>query len=328
MSDGTNKHTSFVSENTAAVRYTSVPSQIWKNISVKPFVKWAGGKTQLLPTIHEAYPEELGRSITKYAEPFVGGGAVLFDILSTYHLEKIFISDVNAELINTYCIIRDDCDALISSLCEMKKKYIPKSNEERKELFYEYRTRFNDLKKSGEDRIELAAHFIFLNKTCFNGLYRVNRKGEFNVPIGSYKNPAILDEENLRNISHLLKDVEIVCGDYRESLDFIDEQTFVYIDPPYRPLSVTSSFTEYAEGDFNDDSQRGLAEFVRIIDKKGAKVLLSNSDPKNVNPEDEFFDELYAGFLIQRISASRMINSKGTARGKISEILVSNYLEV
>ena len=231
MSDGTNKHTSFVSENTAAVRYTSVPSQIWKNISVKPFVKWAGGKTQLLPTIHEAYPEELGRSITKYAEPFVGGGAVLFDILSTYHLEKIFISDVNAELINTYCVIRDDCDALISSLCEMKKKYIPKSNEERKELFYEYRTRFNDLKKSGEDRIELAAHFIFLNKTCFNGLYRVNRKGEFNVPVGSYKNPAILDEENLRNISHLLKDVEIVCGDYRESLDFIDEQTFVYIDP-------------------------------------------------------------------------------------------------
>lgn len=328
MSDGTNKQASFVSENTAAVRYTSVPSSIWKNISVKPFVKWAGGKTQLLPTIREAYPDELGVSITKYAEPFVGGGAVLFDILSTYHLEKIFISDVNAELINTYSVIRDDCESLISSLCEMKERYVPKSDEERKVLFYEYRTRFNYLKKSGENRVELAAHFIFLNKTCFNGLYRVNRKGEFNVPVGSYKNPAILDEENLRNISLLLKGVEIVCGDYRQSLDFIDEQTFVYIDPPYRPLSVTSSFTEYAEGDFNDDSQRELAEFVRVIDKKGAKVLLSNSDPKNANPEDEFFDELYAGFLIQRISASRMINSKGTARGKISEILVSNYLEV
>ena len=328
MSEGLKKQTTFVSENTAAVVYTPSTPSIWRDLHVKPFVKWAGGKTQLLPTIREAYPEELGLSITKYAEPFVGGGAVLFDILSRYHLERIYISDINAELINTYCVIRDDCESLISSLHEMKVKYIPKSDEERKELFYEYRSRFNHLKKSGENRVELAAHFIFLNKTCFNGLYRVNRKGEFNVPVGSYKNPAILDEENLRNISLLLKGVEIVCGNYRQSLDFIDEQTFVYIDPPYRPLSVTSSFTEYAEGDFNDDSQRKLVEFVRVIDKKGAKFLLSNSDPKNADPKDEFFDELYADFLIQRISASRMINSKGTARGKISEILVSNYLEV
>ena len=328
MSEGFKKNTAFVSENTEAVIYTPSNNSFWKNIPVKPFVKWAGGKTQLLPTIRDAYPEELGASITKYAEPFIGGGAVLFDILSRYHLEKIYISDVNAELINTYCVIRDECEALISSLSALKENYIPKSNEDRKELFYECRTRFNILKKTEENKVELAALFIFLNRTCFNGLYRVNRKGEFNVPIGSYKNPAILDEDNLRNLSQALKRVEIVCADYRQSLDFIDEQTFVYIDPPYRPLSETSSFTEYAEGDFNDEAQRGLAEFVKQIDKKGAKVLLSNSDPKNADPKDEFFDELYADFLIQRISASRMINSKGTARGKISEILVSNYLEV
>lgn len=328
MGNGIKKNTAFVSENTEAVTYTPSNNYFWKNIPVKPFVKWAGGKTQLLPTIRDAYPEELGESITKYAEPFIGGGAVLFDILSRYHLEKIYISDVNAELINTYCVIRDECEALISSLSVLKENYIPKSNEDRKELFYECRTRFNILKKTEENKVELAALFIFLNRTCFNGLYRVNRKGEFNVPIGSYKNPAILDEDNLRNLSQALKRVEIVCADYRQSLDFIDEQTFVYIDPPYRPLSETSSFTEYAEGDFNDEAQRGLAEFVKQIDKKGAKVLLSNSDPKNADPKDEFFDELYADFLIQRISASRMINSKGTARGKISEILVSNYLEV
>lgn len=328
MTDGLKEHTAFVSENTAAVTYTPSSSHIWKDNRVKPFVKWAGGKTQLLPTIRDSYPEELGTSITKYAEPFIGGGAVLFDILSRYHLEKIYISDVNAELINTYCVIRDECETLISSLSALKENYIPKSNEDRKELFYECRTRFNILKKTGENKVELATLFIFLNRTCFNGLYRVNRKGEFNVPIGSYKNPAILDEDNLRNLSQALKRVEIVCADYHQSLDFIDEQTFVYIDPPYRPLSDTSSFTEYAEGDFNDEAQKGLAEFVKQIDKKGAKVLLSNSDPKNADPKDEFFDELYADFLIQRISASRMINSKGTARGKISEILVSNYLEV
>lgn len=327
MSEGVKRKTAFVSENTTAVSYSSSPSPFRGRVQVKPFVKWAGGKKQLLPIIREAYPPELGKTITKYVEPFVGGGAVLFDILSTHTLEKIYISDVNAELINTYRVIRDECEPLISLLADMETEYLQKSKEEQKEIFYEHRKCFNFLKKSGINHIELAAHFIFLNRTCFNGLYRVNRKGEFNVPIGSYKNPTILDEENLRNLSEALKGVEIVCADFTDSLDFIDEATFVYIDPPYRPLTNTASFTEYAESDFNDESQRRLAEFVRVIDKKGAKVLLSNSDPKNANPDDEFFDELYAGFLIQRISAARMINSKGTARGKISEILVSNYLE-
>ena len=325
MSEGLKEHTVFVSENTAAVTYTSSLSPLWKDLRVKPFVKWAGGKTQLLPTLSDAYPEELGASITKYAEPFVGGGAVLFDILSRYRLEKIYISDVNAELINTYCVIRDECEALISSLSVLKENYISKSNEERKELFYECRSRFNLIKKTGENKVELAALFIFLNRTCFNGLYRVNRNGVFNVPIGSYKNPGILDEENLRNLSQALKGVEIVCADYHQSFDFIDEQTFVYIDPPYRPLSETSSFTKYAEGDFNDEAQRGLAEFVKQIDKKGAKILLSNSDPKNADPKDEFFDELYSGFIIRRILASRMINSNAEARGKIKELLISNF---
>lgn len=332
----------FVSENTAAVTYTTSPASLCRvKPDAKPFVKWAGGKKQLLPIICMSYPHGLESTVTKYAEPFVGGGAVLFDILNRYDLEKIYISDINTELITTYKIIRDNCEPLIQLLKSMRDEYVPQSNDARKEIFYTYRTRFNTLKKTlsqsyeelesfnqlENKRIELAALFIFLNRTCFNGLYRVNQKGEFNVPIGSYKNPSIFDEDVLRSISAALKNVEIICADYRESLDFIDEKTFVYIDPPYRPLTKTANFTSYSENEFDDNAQIALAEFVRLIDEKGAKVLLSNSDPKNTDPNDDFFDELYKGFTIQRVTASRMINSKGNSRGKIREILVTNYFE-
>lgn len=293
---------------------------------IKPFVKWAGGKKQLLPVIHSAYPEELGTRITRYAEPFVGGGAVLYDILSNYKLDEIYISDVNSELISTYLAIRDNCDSLISLLSDMQNDYLAKPDEERTVYFGEKRKEFNLLKNSsGKNTAEIGALFIFLNRTCFNGLYRVNSKNEFNVPAGRYKNPVILNEKNLRNVSLALKNVEIVCGDFRKALTFIDEKTFVYLDPPYRPLSTTASFTSYAKDEFNDEEQKALAAFAREIDARGAKFLLSNSDPKNTNPDDNFFDDLYAGFTIRRVDAVRMINSKADKRGKITELLISNY---
>lgn len=196
---------------------------------VKPFLKWAGGKGQLLSEIEKYYPFEDGK-ITRYAEPFVGGGAVLFDILSKYDLDEVYISDINAELINTYRIIRDDIDELIDMLMVMQKEFVPMSTEDRKAYYSTKRERFNDLKVNGNENIniEKAALMIFLNKTCFNGLFRVNRKGFFNVPMGAYKNPMICDKENLHAVSEKLQNVTIVCGDYRKSADFIDDSTFVY----------------------------------------------------------------------------------------------------
>ena len=166
---------------------------------------------------------------------------------------------------------------------------------------------------------------IFLNKTCFNGLCRVNKKGLFNVPMGAYKNPLICDEKNLRAVSEKLQNVKIVCGDYRKSAEFIDEHTFVYFDPPYRPLTETASFTAYTENLFNDEEQIELAEFVESMHKKGAKVVVSNSDPKNSNTEDDFFDKIYSAHKIKRVEATRMINCNSEARGKIKELLISNF---
>ena len=294
--------------------------------AVRPFLKWAGGKGQLIKEIAEYYPFS-DCSITKYAEPFIGGGAVLFDILNKYALSEVYISDVNSELINTYLVIRDDVDALIEKLFFMQQKFISLDMEQRKEYYQEKRDVFNDMKINGEgsNNIERAALMIFLNKTCFNGLFRVNKKGLFNVPMGSYKNPLICDEENLRAVSEIIQNVTIVCGDYKKSADFIDEKTFVYFDPPYRPLNATSSFTSYTENMFNDDEQRELARFVDDMHRRGAKIVVSNSDPKNSNQKDDFFDDIYKLYSIKRIEANRMINSKGSARGKINELLISNY---
>ena len=301
-------------------------NRYYPRIPIKPFVKWAGGKGQLLPYIRRAYPKGFGTEITRYAEPFIGGGAVLCDVLSNFSLDEIFISDINAELINTYTCIRDNCTSLIEILDDWERTYLAASPELRKEIFSAQRDRYNSLKMNDrQDSILLAALFIFLNKTCFNGLYRVNRKGFFNVPIGAYKKPKTCDEANLRNLSKVLQPVTILCGDYRCSESFIDEHTFVYFDPPYRPITTTSNFTSYTEMEFDDNAQNELAEYVRVLDAKGAKVLISNSDPKNADPNDTFFDELYAGLCIERISANRMINSNSALRGKVTELLISNY---
>ena len=294
--------------------------------SVKPFLKWAGGKGQLIKEIEKYYPFE-NVKINKYAEPFVGGGAVLFDILSKFDLDEIYISDINAELINTYIIVRDYIDKLIHLLISYQEDYVPLDTDNRKKYYIAKRERFNDIKVNGNeaDNIEKAALMIFLNKTCFNGLFRVNKKGLFNVPMGSYKNPMICDEDNLRAVSEKLQNVTIICGDYRESADFIDENTFVYFDPPYRPITDTASFTAYTENLFNDEEQIELAKFVDDMHKKGAKMVISNSDPKNSNAEDNFFENIYSSHKINRVEATRMINCNSEARGKIKELLISNF---
>ncbi len=292
---------------------------------VKPFLKWAGGKGQALREIEKYYPFE-DKNFTKYAEPFVGGGAVLFDILDKFDLEEIYINDKNAELINTYKVIRDNVPDLLAHLSKYQEEFVPLETEGRKLYYARRRDRFNEigLRKAAE-KIEKAALLIFLNKTCFNGLYRVNRKGVYNVPMGAYKNPLICDEKNLRAVSEKLQNVTIDCTDYKASAKFIDSRTFVYFDPPYKPLTNTSAFTAYTENLFTDKEQVELAMFVNQMTGRGAKVLVSNSDPKNVDSENDFFEIIYSRLKIKRIEAARMINSKASARGKISELLISNF---
>ncbi len=293
-------------------------------IALKPFVKWVGGKSQLINELEKMLPADGKKVLTKYCEPMVGGGALFFNILSKYDFEQFYISDINAELINAYQVIKSDVDSLIEKLQEMQMLFYPMNENGRKFYYYSIRDKFNKLQLHETTIIEKAAYFIFLNKTCFNGLYRVNRKGQFNVPMGAYKNPMICDEENLRNINKVLQNVTIVCGDYSLSQQFIDKDTFVYLDPPYRPLSETSAFTSYNSDTFDDNEQIRLAKFIDEVNASGAKIVLSNSDPKNVNPEDTFFDELYKAYQIKRVSATRMINSKADNRGKINELLICN----
>ena len=291
---------------------------------LKPFVKWAGGKTGLLAQLRRAYPPELGTTVRRYCEPFVGGGAVLFDILSSYTLDEVYICDSNREIINVYRAVQCGVEELTARLKLLQQCYHALDSNGRQALYYGMRDCFNALDLAEEINFEKAALFIFLNRTCFNGLYRVNKSGKFNVPIGAYKKPLICDEANFKLISKALSGVQIHCGDYSESLGFIDSGTFVYIDPPYRPLSRSSSFTAYNTASFDEAEQIRLAEFVDSLDSRGARVLLSNSDPKNMNTQDDFFEELYEGFNIARVSARRAINSKAESRGKISELLISN----
>ena len=246
---------------------------------VRPFLKWAGGKGQLLAEISKYYPFD-GKTVTRYAEPLVGGGAVLFDILNKYELEAVYISDINAELINTYKAVRDSADELIEQLEKLQAGYLPLDTESRRAVYITNRERFNSLTLGSDVDVEKAALMIFLNRTCFNGLYRVNRRGQFNVPIGSYKNPLICDAENLHAVSEKLKNVEIVCDDYSRAADFIDERTFVYFDPPYRPLTETAKFTSYNKSEFDDDEQMRLVAFFNQLRVKGAKIAVNSSDPK------------------------------------------------
>ena len=295
---------------------------------VRPFVKWAGGKGSLIPQITKYYPFELknGR-IEKYVEPFVGGGAVLIDILQKYEVQEAYAFDINKDLINCYNVIKFNVEDLIQKLEKKEKEFLSLDNEKRKNYFYDVREEYNSYILEAESNVKRASEFIFLNRTCFNGLYRVNRNGKFNVPFGKYKNPTICDSSNLRNLSKLIKDVLFEYGDYKKSEEIIDRNTFVYFDPPYRPLSDTSGFTSYTKEDFNDEKQKELAEYFNLLSTRNAKLMLSNSNPKNVNENDNFFEDIYRGFNINEVSAKRMINSNSEGRGEISELLITNYEE-
>ena len=289
----------------------------------KPFVKWVGGKTQLLGEIEKSLPGNFASiNDAVYVEPFVGGGAVLFWILQKYsNISHAVINDINPDLINVYRVIKDFPNALISVLRQYQDSYICMNEEERKEFYLSKRMAFNKKVVSKE---EMAALFIFLNRTCFNGLYRVNAKGEFNVPHGKYSNPKICDEVNLLAVSRLLQNVTILCGDFSETLQYATDKSLFYFDPPYRPLSETSSFTSYAKEGFNDDEQKRLGEFCVEISKKHAMFVASNSDPQGQNPNEDFFYKLYSKFRIRKVQATRLINANPNGRGKLSEIMITN----
>ena len=293
---------------------------------VRPFVKWAGGKGSLISQLNNFYPFELENGIIrKYVEPFVGGGAVLIDILQKYDIKEVYAFDINIDLINCYKVIQKNVEYLIEELDKKQNEYLKLEMDERQKYFYSVRKEYNSYKLEKELDIKRASEFIFLNRTCFNGLYRVNKNGEFNVPSGKYKNPTICDSKNLRNLSYLIRNVYFEYGDYKKSSKYIDDKTFVYFDPPYRPLSVTSAFTSYTKEDFNDENQKELARYYEELHRKNAKLMLSNSNPKNINKEDTFFEEIYKGFNINEVFAKRMINADSAGRGKISELLIINY---
>lgn len=300
-------------------------------IKATPFLKWAGGKRQLINKIDENLPLEIKQTgqIDLYIEPFVGGGAIFFHLLSNYSVKKSIINDINPDLILCYKVIKLFPDELIKKLKKIEKEYLLQDEEGRKNYFYnKLRIPYNKMRvdylvPNSKTWVNKVALLISLNKTCFNGLYRQNSKGEFNVPFGKYKNPKILDEANIKNIHSLLQKTEIKCGSYDTIKIPKKSKAFVYFDPPYRPLNKTSSFTKYSKEDFNDEDQKSLSIFFKKLHKERHLLLLSNSDTK-----DNFFENLYKGFDIQHVSAKRSINSNAANRGKIHELLIKNYKSI
>jgi DNA adenine methylase len=296
-------------------------------MKAKPFIKWVGGKGQLIEQLESLLPVnfEKEKEVT-YIEPFVGGGAMLFYMLQNFpNITHAVINDINPDLVCCYKTVRDNVEDLIPSLSEIQKRYYEFSDMElKREMYMQVRDRYNT---KNLDPIENTTLFFFLNRTCFNGLYRVNKRGFFNVPCGRYLQPQICDEETLRADSKLLQKVEILCGDFEQTIEYAKGKTLFYFDPPYRPLSDTSSFNDYTKEAFNDDSQIRLKSFCDKVSQSGYQFMLSNSDCKGKNELDNFFDALYADYEIERVWASRNVNANGAKRGKIKEILVHNYLE-
>ncbi len=297
-------------------------------MTAKPFLKWAGGKTQLIEQIKRQLPNIVNENEFTFIEPFVGSGAVLFWVLREFpNVKKAIINDINLDLTETYQTIKNDVSELIEILSKWENEYhsLTEKAEEKKEYYYQKREAFN---KRNSSQIKQSALFIFLNRTCFNGLYRVNRKNEFNVPMGSYKKPQICNQENLLAVSEALQKVEILNGDFSETINYATENTFFYFDPPYKPLSETSSFNSYAKDEFNDLEQIRLKEFCDKLDRKGYQWILSNSDVKGKNPDDNFFDDLFENYQINRVLAKRSINANPEKRGQLTELLITNQREV
>lgn len=295
----------------------------------KPFIKWVGGKSQLLQQLERHLPPELYEKDFTYIEPFVGGGAMLFFMLQNFpNIKRVVINDINRNLTIAYKAIKDEPEGLIYRLKHIEQMYSLITDYEEQRTFYlEMRSHFNEDELNNIDKTALL---IFLNRTCFNGLYRENSKGKFNVPFGRYNNPMICNEDVIFADSKLLNryDVQILNSDFKETVKYTDilGLNFFYFDPPYRPLSATSSFNSYVKEEFNDDSQRELAAFCRMLSNKdNIKWMLSNSDCSAKNPNDTFFEDIYSGFDIQRVLASRMVNANASKRGKLTELLIRNY---
>lgn len=277
-------------------------------VNPKPFVKWAGGKRQLIPILNKNLPKQMGT----YYEPFLGGGALLFHILTERGRQSCGISDLNSDLILTYTTIRDKIDELINSLKIHSKNY----KKDAKSYYYSIR------ESTPKSAIEKTSRLLFLNRTCFNGLYRVNSKGKFNVPLGRYTNPNIVNEENLRAVSNVLQSskVSIQCRDFESVLKDVRKDDFVYFDPPYQPVSSTANFTSYTHKSFTFDDLERLADLCLKLDEKECKVMLSNSNSKEV--EDMFTEKQWK---IKKIQANRSINSDSRKRTGHYELLIKNY---
>jgi len=294
-----------------------------KTKQAKPFLKWAGGKTQLLNEIENNFPYKKNDEFS-FVEPFVGSGAVLFWVLNKFpNLKSAVINDINEDLINSYKTIKSSVIELVEILKKYESEYhsLSEKTEKKKEYYYGKRDVFNTRES---DQTIQSALFIFLNRTCFNGLYRVNKKNGFNVPIGSYKKPLICDENNLFSVSKLLQKVEILSGDFEQTIKYANGDSIFYFDPPYKPLSETSSFNSYAKDEFNDNEQKRLKLFCDQLDSLGHKWILSNSDVKGKNPNDDFFDVLYSDYQINRVMAKRSINANPDKRGLLTELLITN----
>lgn len=298
------------------------------NTEAKPFVKWAGGKGQLISQLEHHLPRDLKEQEFTYIEPFVGGGALLFYMLQHFtNIKRAVINDVNTYLITAYQVIKNTPDDLIERLADLEEKYFALEEEEAKKKFYlQVRDIFNGEKL---DDIDRSKYLIFLNRTCFNGLYRVNAKGKFNVPFGRHLHPTICNAEVIKADSQVLNRVDMVIlnGDFGMTKNYMSNgYNFFYFDPPYRPLNATSSFTSYSKEDFNDDEQIRLRDYCAFLNENpNVKWMLSNADCSAKNPEDKFFEEIYADFSINRVYASRAINANPNKRGKLTELLIKNY---
>ncbi len=298
----------------------------------RPFLKWAGGKSQLIEAIDSLLPASLKNgNIKKYFEPMIGGGAIFFYMAQRYNIKSLHIGDANEELFLAWSTLQQDVQGLIDILSEMEKRYHAMTDKEQEKYFYDTRSLYNHQKSSidflrfNKAWLRRTAQIIFMNKTCYNGLYRVNRKGLFNTPFGRYDNPCICDVDNLKAVACVLDRTEIKHGDFSIYDNKIGTDSFVYFDPPYRPLNKTSNFTAYSKDAFNDDEQLRLADFFKDLHNRGALLMLSNSDPRNHNPDDDFFDRAYPGFHHHLVPASRMINSKASKRSAINELVITNY---